>query len=254
MAKLHFLGTGGGLLCPGRNASSCLLETEDGDFLFDSGEPVSVTLKNLGYDWKRLIAIFISHTHADHLGGFPMLIQQLHLSRRENPLFLYGPSEYMENIFGHLSIYYLFPENFSFSFNSFSLENKKNITLSGIEVVPVKNNHLLYMKEKLPRNCKNKLEAFSFVIRAGEKAVLYSGDLKSVEDIKDYVEKCNYVIIESTHISPEDITDLCVKNRETLFIINHIGPDFDLEGFNLLKTKKGLSNVEISEDGKIIEF
>jgi len=70
MAALHLLGTGLGLLNLKRNASACLLETAGGDILIDCGEPVAATLARRAYDWKRLQAIVLTHTHAPRGGGY----------------------------------------------------------------------------------------------------------------------------------------------------------------------------------------
>jgi len=225
MTKLHLLGTGGGLLCAGRNPSSYLLETDEGHILFDCGDGVSSKLVSSGYDWRLLKAIVISHSHADHLGGFPLLIQQIHLSRRENPLYIYGPSEFIEQIYVHLGVYYLFPGSFSFGFKIFSMQNRESFILDRVEILPLLTKHLERAKEKIPEGFPNRGESFAFKVKVKDKTFLYSADLQSFEDIRKYLEDCHYILIEVTHIKTETVIEWAEEHQKTEIIVTHISPE-----------------------------
>jgi len=251
MSKLHLLGTGSGLLSPGRNASSYLLETEEGDILFDAGEPVSITLTARNYDWRRLQAVMISHTHPDHMGGFPLLIQQIHLSRRKEKLHIYAPSEYTGLIYEHLGIHYLFPDYFSFEFKAFNL-GKEKIFLGKAEVTPIETEHLTYVKEKITPGYPNMCEAFSFKVKIEDRTVLYSADIKSFSEIEKHLFGCNYALIETTHIELASVMEWAGKNPSCKIIITHISPDFNMEEFKITKEKWGLKNITLARDGQRI--
>src|ERR1700688_2799209 len=89
--SLQFLGTSDGLPSPDRHHASLLVRLGGQTLLFDCGEPCSHTLKRLGIDFNSIDAIFISHTHSDHIGGLPMLIQSMWLGSRERPLPIWVP-------------------------------------------------------------------------------------------------------------------------------------------------------------------
>jgi len=254
MAKLHLLGTGGGLLCPGRNPSSYLLETDGGHILFDCGDGVSSKLVSTGYDWRFLTAIVISHSHADHVGGLPLLIQQIHLSRRENPLYIYGPSEFIEQIYSHLGVYYLFPSAFSFEFKVVSVCHGEKFILAGVEIFPVLTKHLERAKAKIPEYLPNRGESFAFRIKTENKMFFYSADLQTFEDICKYLDDCDYILIEVTHIKPETIIEWAENHQKTEITVTHISPDFNVENFNLLIEKKGLTGINIAREGTFIDF
>ena len=84
---------------PYRHLTSVLLRREGDLFLFDCGEGTQVALRRLNLRWKRINAIFISHTHADHITGLPGLLMLSSQVDRDEPLYIIGPpkvAEYVE--------------------------------------------------------------------------------------------------------------------------------------------------------------
>lgn len=94
------LGTGGTMPLPNRHLTSVLLRREGEVFLFDSGEGTQVSLRSLNLKWKKISAILISHTHADHVTGLPGMLMLSSQVDREEPLYVIGPpriAEYVES-------------------------------------------------------------------------------------------------------------------------------------------------------------
>ena len=81
---------------PKRHLTSVLLRREGELFLFDCGEGTQVSLRALNLRWKKISAIFISHTHADHITGLPGMLMLSAQVEREEPLFIIGPSRVAE--------------------------------------------------------------------------------------------------------------------------------------------------------------
>jgi ribonuclease Z len=92
------LGSGGSMPLPNRHLASLLLRREGEMFLFDCGEGTQVSLRRLNLSWKNINAIFISHTHADHVTGLPGLLMLSSQVERTEPLYLIGPSRLKEYI------------------------------------------------------------------------------------------------------------------------------------------------------------
>ncbi|MCL1817324.1 MAG: ribonuclease Z [Spirochaetaceae bacterium] len=90
------LGTGGMMPLPGRFLTSVLLRREGELFLFDCGEGTQVSLRSLNLKWKKITAIFISHTHADHITGLPGILMLSSQVDREEPLYIIGPPKIRE--------------------------------------------------------------------------------------------------------------------------------------------------------------
>lgn len=96
--ELFVLGTGGMMPLPGRFLTSVLLRREGELFLFDSGEGTQVALRQLNLKWKKISAIFISHTHADHVTGLPGILMLSSQVEREEPLYIFGPPKIKEYV------------------------------------------------------------------------------------------------------------------------------------------------------------
>ena len=83
---------------PHRYLTSVLLRREGDLFLFDCGEGTQVSLKKLNLKWKKISAIFISHTHADHVTGLPGILMLSSQVDRDEPLYIYGPPKIREYV------------------------------------------------------------------------------------------------------------------------------------------------------------
>lgn len=102
------LGTSGTMPLPSRHLTSVLLRREGELFLFDCGEGTQVSLRRLNLKWKKISAIFISHTHADHITGLPGILMLSSQVERDEPLYIIGPpkvAEFVESSRSVLEMY-----------------------------------------------------------------------------------------------------------------------------------------------------
>ena len=91
MIDLMLLGTGGMLPLPDRWLSSLLVRVNGALTLFDCGEGTQIAWRQAGWSMRRLGAICLSHTHADHVAGLPGLLHAVANADRVEPIALYGP-------------------------------------------------------------------------------------------------------------------------------------------------------------------
>lgn len=106
------LGCGGMMPLPYRHLTSVLLRRDGDLFLFDGGEGTQVSLRRLNLKWKKINAIFVSHTHSDHVTGLPGILMLSSQVDREEPLYIYGPpkiAEYIETSRKVLDMYINYP-------------------------------------------------------------------------------------------------------------------------------------------------
>ena len=110
--EAFILGCGGMMPLPYRHLTSVLLRREGNLFLFDCGEGTQVSLRRLNLKWKKIDAIFISHTHADHVTGLPGILMLTAQVDRTEPLYIYVPpkiKEYVETSRKVLDMYINYP-------------------------------------------------------------------------------------------------------------------------------------------------
>ncbi len=110
--EAFILGCGGMMPLPYRHLTSVLLRRDGDLFLFDCGEGTQVSLRRLNLKWKKISAIFISHTHADHVTGLPGILMLTAQVDRTEPLYIYGPpkiKEYVETSRKVLDMYINYP-------------------------------------------------------------------------------------------------------------------------------------------------
>ena len=106
------LGCGGMMPLPYRHLTSVLLRRDGDLFLFDGGEGTQVSLRRLNLKWKKINAIFVSHTHADHVTGLPGILMLSAQVGRDEPLYIFGPPkivEYIESSRKVLDMYINYP-------------------------------------------------------------------------------------------------------------------------------------------------
>src|SRR5690348_6277623 len=91
MLDAYLLGEGGTWPLPGRWLSSLLVRYGGRMLLFECGEGTQIPLRAAGWGLRAIDAVFISHFHADHVGGLPGLLLTLGNSERREPLAIVGP-------------------------------------------------------------------------------------------------------------------------------------------------------------------
>ena len=90
MPTLHLLGTGAAASDGARTTTMLAVETATGTLLVDCGGDAAQRLRLQGLEPSALTAIVITHEHADHVAGFPLLIERMWLEGRRDPIDVYG--------------------------------------------------------------------------------------------------------------------------------------------------------------------
>ena len=91
MIDICLLGTCGMMPLPGRWLSCALVRNGSTLTLFDCGEGTQIPWKSLGWGFRQLGAICLSHMHADHVAGLPGIFFMVAHAGRTEPLDIYGP-------------------------------------------------------------------------------------------------------------------------------------------------------------------
>lgn len=103
MFSIQVLGSSSAMPLHGRHHSAQWLSYEGIHFLIDCGEATQHQILRYKLPLAKLSAIFITHLHADHIGGLGGLLTTLHMQGRLKPLYLYGPPGLRSYVEAHLS-------------------------------------------------------------------------------------------------------------------------------------------------------
>jgi ribonuclease Z len=256
--RIVILGSSSGMPSVDRSCSSWIFEVSDkNSYLFDCGEGTSSSILKFNVDYNRINAIFITHTHSDHISGLFLLLQMMYLSRRENPLKLYLPEEAIQGVKDFLNLIYLFPEKLYFDLYFHSINQGLFFENSDLKVFSYPNEHLIDNQEIIDKKgLSNKMESFCLEIKFDNKRIVYSGDVGVLEDLEMISRNADLLLTECMHINPFDLIKLIINNKVKKAIFTHIPPEMEKEKDEIIRKAKelGFSNLTFAFDGMAIEF
>jgi ribonuclease Z len=232
--NITFLGTGAAIPSLRRRHPAILLQYKGDYILFDCGEGTQLQMQKAKISPMKVSKIFITHWHADHFAGLLPLIESLHLSRRKEPLDVYGPeaSRFIDSII-ELSYWGIgFPinahdcdedkevekifENESFEIYAIKVihsvpafgyclkerdtwnidvKKAKKFGLSGLQMRELKEKGSIKLKDKTIR-----LEQIA-KRRVGRK-IVYSGDTMPCKELFEFSKEADLLIHDGTFAEP----------------------------------------------------
>ena len=91
MLEFCTLGTGGTLPIPERALSSLYVRVNGQALLIDCGEGTQVGIRKLGWGFRCLDGLLLTHYHGDHCTGLAGLLLSLEKAGRDEPFHIWGP-------------------------------------------------------------------------------------------------------------------------------------------------------------------
>jgi ribonuclease BN (tRNA processing enzyme) len=224
--QIKVLGCSGGIGGDMRTTALLL----DDDVLIDAGTGVGdLSLEAL----LKIDHIFVTHTHIDHIGFIPLLLDTV-MGLREKPVTLHGTCEVIDILKQHIFNWLVWPDfskipNSAFPFliyNEIKLGESVQINHRAITALPA--NHVV--------------PAVGYLVECGANSVVFTGDTAGGEDFWHAVNQINnlkYLIIEtafsnaeahlatlSKHLCPDTLAIelLQLKSAPQVFI-THLKPE-----------------------------
>ncbi len=246
----YVLGSSSGLPSADKATSGYLLKNDDSLTLIDCGGGVTQSFLKRGFNPLQVDRICISHTHSDHVCELSLFIQLIYLHKREKPLDLYLPEEFIDPFKSYLQAVYLIEEKIPFQLNFYPITDNFILKNDKFELLAIQNDHLQGYKELIEKqNLPNKMQSFSFLIKTNNKTILYSSDLATLNSIEKYLLDLDYLLIETTHIKVEDLISTALGNNINHIIATHLGTNDENRQYVAAAQQGGLINLIMAIDG-----
>jgi len=252
--RLIILGSSAGLASAHRASSSYLLDCGDYGIMFDCGDGATRNFLSMGFRPEWVTHLFISHTHADHICGVSYFVQQRHLSRTDVPLAIHCAPEAVDFLTDVLQSGYLFLKRLSFDLVFDPVEPLTPWRDDHVTVTPYPTTHVDPMRAYAREHgWPDRGGCTAFHISAGNRSVLYSADLGSLDDLKSIPDRIDWLVIETSHVNLGDLWPWVDERNIQQVILTHIADDFDLRAADDAETRTS-AKVLIANDGLTLDL
>jgi ribonuclease Z len=227
MPELFILGAAASVPDADHDTVAMLLRGPGWAVLIDCGGSPLHKLARLGIDLGEIRAVILTHRHADHIYGLPMLIQGLWLSGREEDLPIYAPAQTIARARTLLELFDLAERDGMFRIHWHTIplhESRPVLALDQVHITATPVDH-----------GSNDTVALRFDNAADGHSIVYSSDTSPSPALVRLAAGAGLLIHEATgngdvHSSPAEAADVARQaGVERLALIHYPVIDVDLE-------------------------
>lgn len=256
MLTFTFLGTCSGTEpMPGRHHTSFVIETGGIYYWFDAGENCSHMAYTSGIDVTRVRAVFISHSHIDHIGGLANLMMTIRkVTKRTGVPHIDGNSYeiFVPDLkkLGAVKCIADIPQDPGRNGVGHVEHEVRDGLLFEDEHLRVTALHNTHLRE----NGERGWHSYSYLIEGEGKRIVYSGDVRTPDELDALIgEGCDMLIMETGHHKVCGVCDYVTSRRVGKLMLTHHGREIltDAAGAAEQLSSRGIDG-HICEDGDVI--
>ena len=255
-SKILFTGTSSGRTSLTRHHSSFLIYTQNGIHLVDCGDGISRALLLQNIDITTLSSIIISHFHADHLCGLPLLLTQMKMRKRTKEIKIFLFEGEQNNLLNFIRSTYLFINRLPYKVDVIGYDaDKKFFPDESLSVIPAANSHLEKYRGASPDGSLS-FYCASFLFEINGKRVHYSGDIGNPGDLDLFItSEPDILITEFAHIKAEDLFAFAKQFPGRIYITHYADEDAESLKIQMRGTPiESAAQIKILTDGDIIKL
>ena len=189
--KITILGSGTGIPSLQRHAPGYLLEANDTRWLIDCGSGTLLQLERLQKSFHTLDGLFITHTHADHIGDLTPLVHAFRLPGRvrQTPFYLFGPPGFTDFFARIVAPVVTPPDTFPF----YVQEMPAVLTLAGMTI------------RSQPTLHSARLASVAYRFEKEGKSIVFSGDCDEDPRLIEWAGGANLLVLDCSTLDADKI-------------------------------------------------
>jgi ribonuclease Z len=219
------LGVGTAVPDVDRENTHMVWDGPGGPLLIDAGGSTYQRLLQAGIEPINLQGVLLTHSHADHINGLPVLLFSLSLVGRKEPLLIYGLEPTLNLVRGMLDAFHLEEQMAPVTWQSIAAGD--TIPLAAAQEKPGETWMLRTAPTQHPRPCV----ALRFEERSSGKALTYSCDTAPCQSVAELAQGSQVLIHEASlaepsqvHTTPRQAGEIAQQAGAQRLVIVHYSP------------------------------
>jgi len=248
MTELIVLGTAASVPNAEHDTIGYVLRGTGWAVLIDCGGSPLYKLARLGIERDELEAVILTHGHADHIYGLPMLVQGLWLGGRKAPLPIYGPEQTLEQARQLLELFDLAEREVMFKIRWKPIPLRENQPVLSLHGVEIKASPVIHgAQDAVALRLENP---------GSGRAIAYSSDTEPSEAVVRLAAGAYLLIHEAAgetagHSSPAQAAEIAREaGVERLALTHYPVVDTDLEQWRRQAAGQGVE-ADLAHDGDV---
>lgn len=250
MATVHLLGTGAALSDAGRTTTMLAVQGATSTVLIDCGGDAAHRLLASGIDLTKLTALIVSHEHADHVCGFPLLMERLWLAGIGAAFDVHGIAPAIEQARRLHDAFDVsqWPNYPGLRYHEFEhVEGALVLETEDFVVTAAPGRHTV------------PVAGFRFQDKATGRSFAYSGDTERSDAIVGLAAGAELLVHEASgafpgHSSGADAASVATAAGVGRLVLVHLPPLPDGDADLLAEVRSKFADTEIGFDGQRLEF